>query len=120
MDPLTLKDLPLPIAVILICFYFLNQNNAQYSKLLVALATEFTGKYDAAMKTVLEERKAWGDYQTETNRQLMIIAREATEAQVKNANESHALRNVVQPLVLTVQESRRRAKGSGGGADAAD
>lgn len=114
MDIVSLKDLPLPIAVIAICFYFLNQNNAEFNKKLVALIGEFTGKYEAVLKTLLDERKTWNENLLEQNRQLMTIAREATEAQVRNTNETHALRNLVQPLVIAVQEQRKRGGAAGG------
>lgn len=122
MDAISLKDLPLPIAVIVICFYFLNQNNTEFGKKLASLVEQFTKEYKDTLNTVLEERRQWVAFQTEQNRQLMTIAQAATEAQTKNANEIHTLRNFIQPYVLNTEKQRRRGQslddaGGGGGGD---
>lgn len=118
MDPISLKDLPLPLAVICLCFYFLNQTNSEFGKKLAALLDQFTAEYKDLLNTVLEERRQWNAFQTEQNRQLMTIAQAATEAQTKNANEIHTLRNYIQPLVLATEKRRRGQSledGGGGG-----
>jgi hypothetical protein len=118
-----LKDLPLPLAVIIAAFWVINSNNAEFAKKLVALIAEFTSKYEALLKAVTDERQASSDRWLERDRQLIETLNRNTEAHVKNANETHTLRNLVQPLVLSVEAERRRSRGSrgtsGGGQDAA-
>lgn len=122
IDLSTLKDLPLTMAVILIAFYFVNQTNTEFSKKIAALLDQFTTEYKELLNTVLEERRQWNATLTEQNRQLMTIAQAATEAQTKNANEIHTLRNFIQPYVLNTEKQRRRGQslddaGGGGGGD---
>jgi hypothetical protein len=123
LDLVTLKDLPLPLAVIIAAFWVINSNNAEFAKKLVALIAEFTSKYEALLKAVTDERQASSDRWLERDRQLIETLNRNTEAHVKNANETHTLRNLVQPLVLSVEAERRRSRGSrgtsGGGQDAA-
>lgn len=111
MDIVSLKDLPLPLAVIIAAFWIINQNNAEFAKKLVALITEFTGKYEALIETVLEERKAAADRWLERDRLLNERLDRNTIAQEKNANEAHQLRNMVTPLVLSIDADRKRARG---------
>lgn len=110
-DLLSLKDLPLPLAAFIICFYLLNQNNAAYAKQLVGLIAEFTSKYEALLETVQEDRKNSSERWLERDRLLNERLEKNTEAVVRNANETHQLRNMVQPLVLSVEADRRRSRG---------
>lgn len=121
MDIVSLKDLPIPIAVVAICFYFLNQNNTEFAKRIATMVEQFTKEYKELLDTVLEERRQWNAVRVEENRQLMTIAQASTEAQTRTASEIHTLRNYIQPLVLSVQEARKRgAKSAGGDAGGTD
>jgi hypothetical protein len=124
-----LQDLPLPLAVIIAAFWIINTNNAEFAKRLVALISEFTGKYEAILQTVGEERRAAADRWLERDRLLNERLERNTIAQEKNANEAHALRNLVAPLVLNIDAERKRSGRSGsntsrgaggGGQDATD
>lgn len=123
----TLQDLPLPLAVIIAAFYIINSNNAEYAKKIVALLNEFTGKYEAIIKAMDDDRKESRERWVERDRQLSERLEKNTEAHVRNANETHALRNLVTPLVLSVEADRKRGRGTqsprstgGGNPDAAD
>lgn len=140
-----LQDLPLPLAVIIAAFWIINQNNAEFAKKLAALISEFTSKYEALVKTVAEERKAAADRWLERDRLLSEDRKEDanrwlerdrllnerleknTIAQEKIAYETHQLRNMVTPLVVTTEAERKRSRGAqsprnpgGGNHDAAD
>lgn len=117
MDLVTLKDLPLPLAVIIAAFWIINTNNAEFAKKLVALIAEFTGKYELLLKAVTDDRQGARDRWLERDRQLIDALNRNTEAHVKNAHEAHSLRNLVQPLVLTVEAERKRGRGSRGSGD---
>lgn len=102
--------------------YVVNQNNAEFAKKLVALINEFTAKYEALVQTVMQDRRESSDRWLERDRQLIDAMNRNTEALVKNSTETHHLRNLVQPLVLSVESDRRRktsgsqsTRGSGGG-----
>jgi hypothetical protein len=112
LDIVTLKDLPIPLAAILIAFYLINQNNAEFAKKLVALIAEFTSKYEMLLKTATDDHQESRDRWLERDRQLIEALNRNTEAHVKNANETHALRNMVQPLVLSVEAERKRSRGT--------
>lgn len=117
---LELQNLPLPLAVIIAAGYVVNQNNAEFAKKLVALIDEFTGKYEALLAMVTEERRAAADRWLERDRQLIEALNRNTEAHVKNANETHQLRNLLQPFVHSFESERRRSRGTrsaGGGTD---
>jgi hypothetical protein len=125
----SLQDLPLPLAVIIAAFYIINANNAEFAKRLVALISEFTGKYEAVLETMSEDRRASSDRWLERDRLLNERLERNTIAQEKNANEAHALRNIVTPLVLNIEAERKRGgrggqnppRGAGGGSqDASD
>lgn len=126
MDATTLKDLPIPLAVIVAALYFVNQNNAEFAKKLIGLITEFTDKYEALLEAVTEDRLGSRQRWLERDRILIDALNRNTEAQVRNANETHALRNMVQPLVISVEAERKRRHASaqsstgGGDGDAAD
>ncbi len=122
-----LQDLPLPLAVIIAAFWIINQNNAEFAKKLVALISEFTGKYEAILETMMEERKATSDRWLERDRLINERLERNTIAQEKNANEAQQLRNMVTPLVLSIDADRKRGRGAqssrnpgGGNSDAAD
>lgn len=115
MDIVSLKDLPLPIAIIVICFWFLNQNNTEFSKKIAAMVDQFSAEYKDLLGTVLEERRQWNATSQEQSRQLMTIAQTAAASQERTANELHTLRNYIQPLVLSVQDTRKRQAREGGG-----
>jgi hypothetical protein len=117
---LELQNLPLPLAVIIAAGYVVNQNNAEFAKKLVALIDEFTGKYEALLAMVTEERRAAADRWLERDRQLIEALNRNTEAHVKNANETHQLRNTLQPLLHAFESERKRSRGTrsaGGGTD---
>lgn len=120
MDILSLKDLPLPLAIIVAALYIVNSNNAEFAKKLVALIADFTAKYEALLKTVTEDRHAASERWLERDRQLIDALNRSTEAHVKVAHETHALRNFVQPLVLSVENERKRSRGSRGSGGATD
>lgn len=125
-----LQDLPLPLAVIIAAFWIINQNNAEFAKKLTALIAEFTGKYEALVKTVAEERKAAAERWLERDKVLSENRQEDanrwlerdrllnerleknTIAQEKIAYETHQLRNVVTPLVITTAAERKRGRGA--------
>lgn len=117
MDLISLKDLPLPLAVIIAAFWVINTNNADFAKKLVALIAEFTGKYEAILDAFQEDRMASRNRWLERDRILLEKLDRSTVAQEKLASETQQLRNMVQPLVLSIESDRKRARGgSSGGA----
>lgn len=115
IDLVALKDLPLPLAVIIIAFYLINTNNAEFAKKLAAIITEFTGKYEAVIDAMAEDRQEARARWIERDRTLTERLEKNTEAHVTNANETHQLRNLVQPLVFSVEAERKRRPGSAQG-----
>lgn len=107
MDLLSLRDLPLALAFGIACLWFLNQNNIEFGKKYVALIEAFgkdykiiTDNYESLVESLAEERRQWlTDLRTERSILLDSINK-STEAQVKNANETHALRNSLSPVLL--------------------
>lgn len=110
----SLSELPLPLAIMVAAFWIINQNNATFAKQLIALIDAFDkdyaallGKYDALFQMVWEDRKESQARWVERDRQLVAIAQETKEAQVKNANETHALRNTLAPMTTAFQQMYR-------------
>lgn len=115
IDLVALKDLPLPLAVIIIAFYLINTNNAEFAKKLAAIIAEFTGKYEAVIETMAEERQEARARWIERDRVLTERLEKNTEAHVRNANETHQLRTLVTPLVLNTEAERKRRPGGAQG-----
>lgn len=120
MDYLSLKDLPLALAFGIVCLWFYNQANIEFSKKYVALIGEFNAKYEAMIEEQAEERRQWIADQRNDRALLLERLDRNTEAQIKNANETHQLRNLFTPLVPIFQQlaatevsTRRRARKPG-------
>lgn len=103
-----LQELPLPLAIIVAAFWLINQNNAEFSKKLVALIADFTSKYEALLETISEDRRLASARWLERDRLLSERVDRNTIAQEKNAHETHALRGMITPLVLLIEAERRR------------
>lgn len=95
----------------------------------MALIAEFTGKYEALLEAVQEDRRSASERWIERDRLLNERLERNTIAQEKVAHETHQLRNIVQPLVFSVEAERKRGRGGsqppsrnpgGGNTDAAD
>lgn len=119
MDYLSLKDLPLALAFGVVCLWFYNQGTIEFNKKYVALITDFNAKYEAIIETQSEERRQWITDQRRDRELLLERLDKNTEAQIKNANETHQLRNVLAPVVPIIQRyaadeaaARRRTKRS--------
>lgn len=115
IDIMSLKDLPLPLAVIIVAFYLINSNNAEFAKKLAAIIAEFTGKYEAVIDAMAEDRQEARARWIERDRVLTERLEKNTEAHVRNANETHQLRTLVTPLVLNTEAERKRRPGGTSG-----
>lgn len=112
----SLQELPLPLAIMVAAFWFINQNNAEFASKLVTLIAAFDEKYNAIIKQLFEERATWNAQQQEHYRQVIELARDSTEAHIKNADETHKLRNVSQQIYGELQQfihQNSRGQGSG-------
>jgi hypothetical protein len=107
MDWISLKDLPLALAFGIVCLWFYNQSNVAHGKRYVELIEAFGKDY----KIIIENYDKTVDFLSEERRQWLIDLRgerailldtlnKNTEAQVKNANETHALRNSLSAVFL--------------------
>lgn len=103
---------PAAVALAILALYWLNRNTL-----------EFAREKREIIEIIRAERKEWLDTMREERRELIEINRDAIDAQHKVAHELHSLRNLVQPVVLSVQQSRGKgsdAEGSTGAGNSDD
>ena len=106
-----LADLPLPLAILVATFWLITQIYAEFTKSQTSLVAAFSEKYNALLTSFAEDRAEARQRWVERDRQLIETLTNVTIAKEKMAYEVHALRNMVTPLVLSVDAQQHKAAG---------
>lgn len=133
MDIAQLSQLPLTVLVILGAYWVIQRLNDEHAKQLIALTASFLAKYEDVIKRAEEDREDSRLRWLERDKHLIALIidvkdtvsrtnGEMKEALLTSANQDHALRGTLQPLVLWWQREQRniRPPRQGDDADAAD
>ena len=121
MDLLSLRDLPLALAFGIVCLWLYNQANLTHTKQLISLTDSFgkefkelIAKYEIIMDGLREERRQWIVDQRTEREILLTRLNQNTEAMTNHANQSHQLRNTLNPIFLLAERLNREEKRKGG------
>lgn len=116
MDLLSLRDLPLALAFGIVCLWLYNQANLLHAKQLIALTEAFgkefkelTLKYDSVVLGIQEERRQWVADQRADREILLNRLNSNTEALTNHANQTHALRNALNPISILAERLNRES-----------